>query len=331
MNKYLNELKEGDQIQDVYLCKQRQSAVAKNGKAYENVVLQDRTGLMDAKIWEPNSGSIGEFEPMSYIFVSGTVSSYNGQMQASLKQVRKAEAGEYNPADYVPVTKKITREMYHELLGYAGTVKNPYLQQLLYNFFVDDREFIHSFARHSAAKTVHHGFVGGLLEHTVAVTKIAAFMADMYPAINRDILITAALLHDIGKTRELSLFPMNDYTDDGQLIGHIVIGAEMVHDKASAIEGFPPVLEMELKHCILSHHGEYEYGSPKKPAMIEAIALHRADDMDAKMQTMTEALENAGEDVWLGYSRFFETNIRKTENAGLPEEVEEAIAETEET
>ncbi len=311
--RYISELREGGRIQDVYLCKHKQSAVTKNGKNYETVILQDRTGQIDAKIWDPTSEGIGEFEVLDYIYVAGTVSSYNGSLQASLKQVRKADPGEFIPADYLPVSKRNTKVMYQELLGYAGSVKNPYLSRLLKAFFVEDKEFLQSFARHSAAKTVHHSFVGGLLEHTVSVARMASFIADNYPAVNRDLLLTAALLHDIGKTKELSYFPMNEYTDDGQLLGHITIGAEMIHDKAAKIEDFPELLETELKHCILSHHGEYEYGSPKKPALIEALALNLADNADAKLETMTEALENAGTEAWLGFNRFFDSNLRKTE------------------
>ena len=310
--RYISELHEGGRIQDVYLCKHRQSAVTKNGKNYETVILQDRTGQIDAKIWDPNSEGIGEFDVLDYIYVAGTVSNFNGSLQASLKQVRKADAGEYIPADYLPVSKRNTKVMYQELLSYAGSVKNPYLSKLLRDFFVEDKEFLQSFAKHSAAKTVHHSFVGGLLEHTCSVTRFAVYVADSYPAINRDLLITASLLHDIGKTKELSYFPMNEYTDDGQLLGHIMIGAEMIHDKASKIEGFPELLETELKHCILAHHGEYEYGSPKKPALIEALALNLIDNLDAKLETMTEVLENAGSDNWLGFNRFFESNLRKT-------------------
>ncbi len=310
--RYISELHEGGRIQDVYLCKYKQSAVTKNGKNYETVTLQDRTGQLDAKIWDPTSDAIGEFEVLDYIYVAGTVSSFNGSLQASLKQVRKADPGEYIPADYLPVSKKNTRAMYQELLDFAGGVTNPYLSKLLKAFFIEDKEFISSFAKHSAAKTVHHSFVGGLLEHTVSVTHFAAFLADAYPIINRDLLITAALLHDIGKTKELSFFPMNEYTDDGQLLGHITIGAEMIHDKASQIEGFPELLETKLKHCILAHHGEYEFGSPKKPAIIEALALNLADNADAKLETMTEALENAGSEDWLGFNRFFDSNLRKT-------------------
>ncbi len=312
--KFINELKDGGRIQDVYLCKHKQSLVTKNGKSYDSVTLQDRTGILDAKIWDPNSVGIGEFEALDYIYVSGSISTFNGQLQASLKQVRKADEGEYIPADYLPVTKKNTKMLYNELMGFVNAVKNPYLNQLLNAFFVEDKAFIRSFAQHSAAKTVHHGFVGGLLEHTVSVTKFANFMADLYPAINRDLLITASLLHDIGKTEELSLFPTNEYTDDGQMLGHIMIGAEMIHDKAGRIDQFPRLLETELKHCILAHHGEYEYGSPKKPALIEAMALNLADNADAKLETMTECLENGNDgDVWLGFNRFFDSNVRKTE------------------
>ena len=217
--RYISELREGSRIQDVYLCKHKQSAVTKNGKNYENVVLQDRTGVLDAKIWDPNSDAIHEFDALDYIYVAGSVSNFNGSLQASLKQVRKADPSEYIPADYLPVTKKNRKVMYNELLSYAGSVKQPYLSALLKSFFVEDKEFLKVFAGHSAAKTVHHSFVGGLLEHTLSVTKICDFIARNYPAVNRDLLITVAMLHDIGKTKELSDFPVNEYTDDGQLLG----------------------------------------------------------------------------------------------------------------
>jgi 3'-5' exoribonuclease len=228
--------------------------------------------------------------------------------------VRKADDGEYFPADYLPMTKQNTKAMYQELMSFAASVKNPYLSELLKSFFVTDKAFASSFAKHSAAKTVHHSFVGGLLEHTLSVTRLASYIADHYPAVNRDLLITAAILHDIGKTKELSYFPTNDYTDSGQMLGHIMIGAEMIHDHASKIEGFPELLETELKHCILAHHGEFEFGSPKKPAIIEAMALNLADNLDAKLETMTEILENGqslSED-WLGFNRFFDSNLRRT-------------------
>lgn len=311
--KYIRELREGTRISGIYLCKFRQSAVTKNGKPYDSVILQDKTGTIDGKIWEPNSAGIDEFEALDYIEVMGDVTSFAGALQISLKRVRKASEGEYNPADYLPSSRYDIEKMYEELLTYVESVKNPWLSALLKRYYVEDQEFIRRFKNSSAAKSVHHGFIGGLLEHTLSVTRLCQYFTRAYPVLNRDLLITAAVFHDIGKTRELSAFPQNDYTDDGQLLGHIMIGAEMVHDAAAAMPGFPEKLENELKHCILAHHGELEYGSPKKPALAEALALNLADNTDARMETLTEALENAGEkDEWLGYNRIFESNIRKT-------------------
>ena len=310
--KYIRDYKEGDRMFDIYLCKHKQSAVTKNGKPYETVILQDKTGTIDAKVWDPNNAGISEFDTLDYIEVYGDVNSFQGALQVNVKRIRVCHEGEYDPADYLPVSKKNIDEMYKELLGLIGRTENEYLKKLLESFFVEDEAFIRAFRTSSAAKTVHHGFVGGLLEHTLSVAKLCEYFCKTYPILKRDLLLTAALCHDIGKTKELSLFPENDYTDDGQLLGHIVMGAEMVGEKARQIPGFPPVLEAELKHCILAHHGEYEYGSPKKPALIEAAALNLADNADAKLETFSEALQGATGYGWLGYNRLFESNIRLT-------------------
>ena len=310
--KYIRDYKEGDRMFDIYLCKHKQSAVTKNGKPYETVILQDKTGTIDAKVWDPNNAGISEFDTLDYIEVYGDVNSFQGALQVNVKRIRVCHEGEYDPADYLPVSKKNIDEMYKELLGLIGRTENEYLKKLLESFFVEDEAFIRAFRTSSAAKTVHHGFVGGLLEHTLSVAKLCEYFCKTYPILKRDLLIAAALCHDIGKTKELSLFPENDYTDDGQLLGHIVMGAEMVGEKARQIPGFPPVLEAELKHCILAHHGEYEYGSPKKPALIEAAALNLADNADAKLETFSEALHGATGYGWLGYNRLFESNIRLT-------------------
>ena len=310
--KYIRDYKEGDRMFDIYLCKHKQSAVTKNGKPYETVILQDKTGTIDAKVWDPNNAGISEFDTLDYIEVYGDVNSFQGALQVNVKRIRVCHEGEYDPADYLPVSKKNIDEMYKELLGLIGRTENEYLKKLLESFFVEDEAFIRTFRTSSAAKTVHHGFVGGLLEHTLSVAKLCEYFCKTYPILKRDLLIAAALCHDIGKTKELSLFPENDYTDDGQLLGHIVMGAEMVGEKARQIPGFPPVLEAELKHCILAHHGEYEYGSPKKPALIEAAALNLADNADAKLETFSEALQGATGYGWLGYNRLFESNIRLT-------------------
>ena len=311
--KFINELREGEKISGIYLCKHKQAAVTKNGKPYENLILQDKTGTIDGKIWEPNSLGIDEFESLDYIDVVGDVTSFQGSLQVSIKRARKAGEGEYEPGNYLPVSDKNVDTMYQELLGLAAQVKNPYLHRLLVSFFQEDEEFVQAFKGNSAAKTVHHGFIGGLLEHTLSVVKLCQYYCRTYPILKQDLLITTAILHDIGKTKELRKKKKNDYTDDGQLLGHIMMGAEMIHDKAREIPGFPEKLESEVKHCILAHHGELEYGSPKKPALAEAVALNLADNTDAKMETLTEIFNGAGEQKdWLGYNRFFESNLRKS-------------------
>ena len=311
--KYIREFREGDRVFDIYFCKHKQAAVTKNGKPYENVTLQDKTGSITAMVWDPNNPGIGEYDAMDYIEVYGEVTNYQNSLQVNVKRIRVCREGEYNEAEYLPVSTKPNDGMYQELLGLVKSVENPYLKKLLEAFFVEDQAFIKLLRRSSAAKMVHHGFVGGLLEHTLSVAKLCDFYSSMYPVLNRDLLLTAAICHDIGKTREISAFPVNDYTDDGQLLGHIVMGTQMVGEKAANIEGFPHVMLTQLQHCILAHHGKYEYGSPKLPAIIEAVALNYADDVDAKMETFKEILENNADNKgWFGYNRLFESNLRST-------------------
>lgn len=310
--KYIETLREGERISEIYLCKTKQVAKTKMGKTYYSLTLQDKTGVVDGKIWEL-SGGIDHFEAMDYIKIDGDVTSFQGALQVNVRRVRVASEGEYNPGDYLPVSSKDIGQMYTKLLGFVKSIKNEKLRTLAERFFVEDAAFIKSFKGHSAAKTVHHGFVGGLLEHTLSVVELCDYYCGHYPVLKRDLLIAAALFHDIGKTKELSDFPENDYTDDGQLLGHIVIGTLMVDEKIRTVPGFPKKTASELKHCILAHHGEYEYGSPKKPALAEAVALNFADNTDAKMQTLTELFAgNAGNRDWLGFNRLLDSNVRMT-------------------
>lgn len=309
--KYIRDLKEGDRVFDIYLCKHKQAAVTKNGKPYENVILQDKTGTMDAKVWEPNNPGIEDYDALDYIEVYGEVTNFQGALQVNVKRIRRCREEEYNSSDYLPISSKDIEVMYQELLSFVRSIENTYFRQLLEAFFVKDEAFAKAFRNSSAAKTVHHGFVGGLLEHTLSVTKLCDYYCTAYPILKRDLLLTAAMCHDIGKTREISPFPENDYTDDGQLLGHIVMGSQMVAERAAKIAGFPHGILAQLQHCILAHHGKYEFGSPKIPALIEALALNYADDTDAKMETFKEILENNSENSgWLGYNRLFESNLR---------------------
>lgn len=308
---FINTLREGDMVSSIYLCKVKNEAQTKAGKNYYSLQLQDSTGFLDGKIWDLNNG-IGHFESMDYIHVDGQVVCFQGSLQLNIKRVRKAQEGEYVVEDYMPCSKYDRTEMYRQLLKLISSVEDTNYRELL-EFFFKDPEFSVRFRDHSAAKSVHHGFIGGLLQHTIAVAKLCDFYAAQYPMLNRDLLVTAALFHDIGKVDELSDFPENDYTDEGQLVGHIVMGTIMLDRAICKLESFPAKKANELKHCILSHHGKLEFGSPKKPALMEALALSYADDTDAKMETMTELLENNMEQSdWLGYNRLLESNVRRS-------------------
>ncbi len=314
--RYINELREGEIVGDIYLCKTKQVAKTKAGKSYYSLLLQDKTGSIDAKIWELSNG-IEHFDAMDYIKVEGQVTSFQGNLQLNVRRVRKVKEGEYYPEDYIPCTNKNVDIMYKEVLLLINKVSDVYLRQLLIKIF-GDKTFEKRFKMHSAAKRVHHGFMGGLLEHTLSVAKLCEFYCTQYPILNRDLLITAALFHDIGKLEDLSAFPENDYKDEGQLVGHIIIGTMMIEEKIREIPKFPKKLANELKHCILAHHGELEFGSPKKPALIEALALTFADNTDAKIETFKEALaEKKDGEEWLGYNRLFESNIRETSKPNL--------------
>lgn len=311
--RFVAELREGDMISSIYLCKDKRTLQTKAGKNYYSMQLHDKTGAVDAKVWDLSNG-IDHFDSMDYIYVDAQVTSFQGALQMNVRRVRRAQEGEYDPTDYMPCSKRNLNEMYDELVTVIHTVKNTHLLQLLQSFFVEDAAFAKTFKVHSAAKTMHHNFVGGLLEHSLSVAKLCDYYATCYPVLNRDLLVTAALCHDIGKVHEISSFPENDYTDEGQLIGHIVTGTIMLDERIKTIDGFPEKLANELKHCILSHHGELEFGSPKKPALIEAVALAFADNTDAKLEGFIELLDSnhdKGEE-WLGYSRMFDGNVRAT-------------------
>ena len=312
--KYIQEFSEGSKISGIYFCKSRIEATTKNGRTYLNCVLQDKTGVIDAKVWDVESPAIADFSANDYVDIVGDVSLFAGSLQVAVRRLRVAQPGEYNTADYMPTSRYSPADMYKQLMSSAEKVQNPYLKALISRFFIEDEEFIRQFKNCSAAKSIHHSFISGLLEHTMNVVRMCVIYSKLYPMLNYDLLITAAMFHDVGKIKELSSFSMNDYTDEGQLLGHILIGAEMIHDACREIPGFPVVLEDQLKHCILAHHGELEYGSPKKPALAEAVALSLADLTDARLETMRELLDSSvHKEDWLGYNRIFESNIRKTD------------------
>ncbi|MCL2373210.1 MAG: HD domain-containing protein [Defluviitaleaceae bacterium] len=311
--RYISDLKENEHIVDHYLCKQKQSQKTRAGKTYYALKLQDRTGAIDAKVWELTS-DIQNFEEGDVVKIDANVQSYNNELQIKINKLRKSTEGEYSDTDYIPVTEKDIEAMFAQLTGMIKSIENKFVKTLLENIILKDETRMQLLKTHSAAKHMHHSCKGGLLEHTVSIAEICDFMCGRYRHINRDILMAGALLHDIGKLYELSPLPQNDYTDDGQMLGHIIIGLELVAIEIQKIPGFPHQLGSLIKHLIISHHGEYEYGSPKLPSTPEAMLLHYADNMDAKLKTFEEVLDKDNTPgPWAGYQKALARYIRKSE------------------
>jgi 3'-5' exoribonuclease len=254
----------------------------KDGSRYFALTLADCTGQIEARMWD--AAEAGEFAAGDIVKVRGQVSRYQEKLQITLDRIRKAEMGEFDLGDFVPKTERDVDELWAELNGYVESFTDPYLKALLRSF-LDDVEIAAALREAPAAKSMHHAWIGGLLEHIVSLLGICDLTAKHY-GVHRDLLLTGAVLHDIGKLQELRWGTTFDYTVEGQLLGHITIGVGMIERKMAAIDDFPPTLRVLVSHLVLSHHGKYEFGSPKLPMIPEAVLLHYLDDMDAKMQTM---------------------------------------------
>jgi 3'-5' exoribonuclease len=258
------------------------------GGQYMALTLGDRTGQVESRMWENFADA--EFEQGDVVKVRGEVCRYNGRLQLNLEKLRLAADTEFELADYVPRTSKDVEELWSALVLSVDSFSDPSLQVLVRSF-LDDPVFAAAFREAPAAKSLHHAWLGGLLEHVVSLVGICELAARHYPEINRDLLLTGAILHDIGKLEELRWGTSFDYTLQGQLVGHITLGIAMIEKKLAALPGFPPALRMLVEHMVLSHHGKLEFGSPKLPMIPEAILLHYLDDLDAKMHIMRSEFE----------------------------------------
>jgi 3'-5' exoribonuclease len=258
------------------------------GGQYMALTLGDRTGQVESRMWENFADA--EFAQGDVVKVRGEVCRYNGRLQLNLEKLRCATANEFELADYVPRTTKDVDELWSALVRSVDSFADPSLQALVRSF-LDDPVFAAAFREAPAAKSLHHAWLGGLLEHVVSLVGICELAARHYPEVNRDLLLTGAILHDIGKLEELRWGTSFDYTLQGQLVGHITLGVSMIEKKLAALPGFPPALRMLVEHMVLSHHGKLEFGSPKLPMIPEAILLHYLDDLDAKMHIMRSEFE----------------------------------------
>ena len=303
---YVADIRDRDPVDSVFLVKDKITAMAKNGKPYLTLRLMDKTGEIDAKVWDNIDQLAPLFDKDDVIAVRAKASIYLAKMQLVVTELARVPEERVNLADFLPVTGRDGEEMRQELRDLLATLRDPHLAQLLDGFF-GDPAFLDLYAVAPAAKGMHHVCLGGLLEHSLAVTRLVDAVVPLYPGLNRDLLVAGALLHDVGKVRELSFRRSFDYTDEGKLIGHITIGVEMVSEKIAAVPGFPGELAMLLKHLLISHHGEYEFGSPKRPKTLEATVLNYLDDLDSKINGIRTHMNKELEGQrWTAYHRLYD-------------------------
>jgi 3'-5' exoribonuclease len=304
--RFVTELKENESLYSSFLVKAKTLGSTRSGNPFLRVRLADRSGETEGRIWERALEFDREFEVNDVVTVRAKVERYQGELQLNISNLERLDPNKVNPILYLPTGPKDPEDQWLKLTDLAAQVKNSHLKRLLQSFLTDP-DFVKQMKQSPAAKAMHHAYLGGLLEHTVSVTKLLSRICDHYPRLDRDLLVTGAILHDIGKVEEFSYQLQLDYTDAGRLLGHVVLGVQRVQEKISKIKGFPPDLSLALQHLMVSHHGEYEFGSPKRPKTLEAFALHYADDLDAKMNHVSELLdaEQNSASRWTPYQRVY--------------------------
>jgi 3'-5' exoribonuclease len=309
---FVKDITKNTRIEDTFLVKEKHMGVTKNGAPYLSLRLMDRTGDINGRIWDDANQHDRLFEKNDFIVVSGRSSIYQGGMQLTISDLKKCNEHDVAMEDFLPAAPRAVEDMLKELMLVIQEIRDDYLKKLLKLIF-EDEELVRLFTLSPAAKSLHHVYLGGLLEHSLSVARLVRMASDNYENVNRDLLVTGALLHDIGKVHELSYRHVFDYTDSGRLIGHISIGVEMVEEKIRSIEGFPSDLELLLKHMLLSHHGEYMYGSPRRPKTLEAFILSHVDDLDAKVNGFQQFVQkdNDSESKWSPYHRLFDRYLFK--------------------
>ena len=312
-----------------FLVAAKQIMIAKNGGMYLSVKLADKTGEVDGKLWDNAEEVAGRFEKEDFIRVKGVAANYQGMMQIKMKTVEKMDDSKVDLANFLETSPRNIDEMVKQLSAVAAGVKNRYLNQLM-NSFLADKAFMEAFRRAPAAKALHHNYIGGLLEHVVELIALAQDVAKHFPGIDMDLLSVGAFLHDIGKVRELSVRKSIEYTTEGRLLGHISLGYEMLAEKIKAIPDFPAELTMLLKHIMLSHHGEYEFGSPKRPKIQEAIIVNYLDDLAAKISNFRSTLkkENVEAGEWTYYSKMHDRYLYRQASYTVEEGSDSQVAES---
>ncbi len=294
---------ENQTITSFFVVALKQVKSKKNGELYLSLILADRSGQLQANMWENVSESVNAFDQDDFVKVKGLVQNYKGRWQITVHKIRRLGDTEVDYSDYLPKTTKDIDQLWKTLSDFVESFENPWLKSLLKEFMADD-SIMTAYRCAPAAKTLHHAFVGGLLDHVVSLFTVCDLAARNYPQVNRDLLLTGAFLHDIGKVHELAYQRSISYTTEGQLLGHMIIELEMLHEKLGRLPGFPGELKILIEHMIISHHGQYEFGSPKLPMFPEALMLHYMDDLDSKMEAMRAQFEREGDldSAWTSYN-----------------------------
>jgi 3'-5' exoribonuclease len=307
MKTYINEVKENDSVDSLFLVKEKSSAVTKTGNAYLRLKLVDRSGEIEGRVWTSVENFSESFEKDGFVHVMGKAVSFQDRLQLNITSIERVREEEILFSDFFPIAEKDIDEMFQSLLEITRQIKNPHLAQLL-QLFWEDESFVKLFKMAPASKWLHHNYLGGLLEHTLSLAQLVLKNAGHYRGLNLDLLLTASIFHDLGKVEELSYHRSFDYSDEGRLLGHIILGIERVEDKIRQLPDFPKDLSTLLKHFLLSHHGQYIWGSPKKPMTLEAMMLHFLDDMDAKINGIQQFIkkETPEGSRWSAYHRIFE-------------------------
>jgi len=321
---WIREITEKSRVTGCYLVKKKREGVTRNGKPFISMTLADRTGEVEAKVWNRAQELGAIFTQDDILEVSGDAESYQGRIQISVSRLKKVPEGEADLEIFIESAPGNLSEMMTSLKNVLGEVESVHLKALI-DSFLGDREFISRFKKAPAAKNFHHSYLGGLLEHTLSVCRMAIKVAEHYLKLDRDLMVTAAFLHDIGKIRELNLERQIAYTDEGRLLGHVVLGSAMLDEKLGELSNFPRDLAIRLRHLILSHHGQYEFGSPKQPKFLEAFALHLIDDLDAKINGLARFMEKDRLDgSWTDFNRMFTRYFLKGEISSEAGESNEA-------
>jgi len=306
---WVKDINENDIVNDLYLVKTKRLGQTKNGASFLSLTLADKTGDIETRVWDRAEELGAFFKEGDIIEVKGKASSYRNQIQLTLTGL--APSKEDNPSLFLETTPHDVSGMMKDLKEIVKGIRNANLRNLI-NSFLSDHSFVEKFREAPAAKNFHHGYIGGLLEHTLSVCRLAGYVCKQYPELDSDLLVAGAFFHDIGKIREFSYERTVDYSDEGRLLGHLVLGVSMLEEKITGLKKFPAETALCLKHMILSHHGEYDFGSPKRPKFLEAFVLHLIDDMDAKMNGIARIMSKDNkEGIWTDFNRMFERYFLK--------------------